>query len=73
MTEANYKKSKDSLTFYDKRAYKHTMSEKNLHFYSLVSLWGEEKGVKIPWENISHKTFLNKSLTKIYLCKLWFL
>lgn len=57
MTEANYKKSKDSLTFYDMRAYKHTMSEKNLHFYSLVSLWGEEKGVKIPWENISIKRF----------------
>lgn len=58
--QANYKKSKDSLTFYDRRAYKHTMTEQNLHIYSFVSLWGEEKGIKIDWETIFHKTlFLN--------------
>jgi len=38
-----------------------------------ISLWGEEKGVEVTWDTIFHKIFLNKSLTKIYLCKFWFL
>lgn len=52
------------------RAYKYTLIEQNLHFY-FVSLWGEEKKVKIALETIFLKTpFLNRPLTKIYPCNL---
>lgn len=51
------------------------MTEQNLPFFILlfVSLWGEEKGSKVTWETIFHTVFSNKTLTKIFLCKLWFL